>query len=121
MEKKFVKIQSSITIKCTSGLQFSDYTDVGQPIPNRKNVKPRWTKGTILIKEGQHWYPSVVASWNSVKALEKAGLLSFGGYSDEADEETTKIAEELEKGLKEIKKTQTKEVQVPRLNNIAEE
>lgn len=120
-EKKFVKIQSDITIKVTSGLQFSDYTDVNQPVPNRKNVKPRWTKGTCLIKKGQHWYPSVIATWNSVKALEKGGKLSIGGYGDTADEETEKLAEELAKGMKEIKTTQTKEVKVPRLNNIVED
>ena len=121
MEKKFVKIQSDITIKVTSGLQFSDYTDVSQPVPNRKNVKPRWTKGTVLIKKGQHWYPAVIATWKTVKSLEECGKLSIGGYSETADEETEKLAEELNKGLQEIKKTQTKEVKVQRLNNIAEE
>lgn len=121
MEKKYVKIQSDITIKVTSGLQFSDYTDVNQPVPNRKNVKPRWTKGAVLIKKGQHMYPAVVATWKSVKALEECGKLSVAGYSDTADEETEKLANELDKGLKEIKRTQTKEVKVQRLNNIAEE
>ena len=120
MEKKYVKIQSNETIKVTSGLQFSDYTDLGQPVPNRKNVKPRWTKGSILIKQGQHWYPGEIAKWNTVKVLEEKGILTIGTFSDTCDdEEVVKEAKKLEKNMKEIKDKQTDEVKEKRLDAIA--
>lgn len=121
MEKKYVKIQSNETIKVTSGLQFSDYTDVGQPTPNRKNVKPRWTKGSCLIKVGQHWYPGEVAKWDSVKVLEKKGILTIGQFADTCDdEEVIKQTKTLEKNIKQIKEQSTKEVKLKRLDQIAE-
>lgn len=121
MEKKYVKIQSNQTIKVTSGLQYSDYTDVAQPVPNRKNVKPRWTKGTMLIKAGQHWYPAEITKWNSVKSLEASGVLTIGVYSDTCDDESVVAeAKQLEKNMKEIKEKSTGEVKVKRLDSIAD-
>ena len=121
MEKKYVKIQSNQTIKVTSGLQFSDYTDVGQPTPNRKNVKPRWTKGSVLIKKGQHWYPGEIAKWNSVKTLEANGVLTIGTFADTCDDEAVvKETKKLEKDMKEIKEKQTGEVKLKRLDQIAD-
>lgn len=122
MEKKYVKIQSNETIKVTSGLQYSDYTDLGQPTPNRKNVKPRWTKGAVLIKAGQHWYPGEVAKWNTVKVLEAKGILTIGTFSDTCDdEEAVAEAKRLEKSMKQIKEQSTKEVKAKRLDTIAED
>lgn len=122
MEKNYVQIHSKKTIQVTAGLQFSDYTDVTQPTPNRKNVKPRWTKGICMIKEGQHWYPYVVSTWKTTKALEEAGVITIGQVAEKCDDE--KVVEEkkqLDKDLKVIKDTSTAEVKVKRLNTIAEQ
>ena len=124
MEKNYVQIQSNKTIQVTSGLQFSDYTDVESPLANRKNVKPRWTKGAYLIKTGQHWYPAEIAKWSTVKSLEKSGILTIGKFAETCDdEEVVKEAKKLEKNMKEIKSKETEEIPEPkrgkRLQEIA--
>ena len=124
MEKNYVQIQSNKTIQVTSGLQFSDYTDVESPLANRKNVKPRWTKGTCLIKTGQHWYPAEIAKWSTVKSLEKSGILTIGKFSETCDDENVvKESTKLKRNLKDIKEKETDEVKEPgrgkRLQEIA--
>ena len=107
--KDFVEIQSTTTINVTKGLQFSDYTNPNAPIANKLNVKPRWTKTIILIKEGKHIYPSEIIEWESVKSLEKSGILTIGKFVD-GDENAIKEKNRLDKAEKELEKTTTKKL-----------
>ena len=91
-KKKFVEIQSDITIKVTAGLQYSDYTDKTLALPNKLNVKPRWVDTSILIRQGKHVYPSEVVGWQTVKALEAKNILTIGKFVDDADEDVKQEA-----------------------------
>ena len=80
--KKFVKIQSSQTIRVTAGLQYADYTKPNSDIPNRMKVAPKWPKMMVLIKQGQHTYPAEITEWETVKSLEASGVLTIGALTD---------------------------------------
>ena len=109
-KKKFVEIQSDITIKVTAGLQYSDYTDKTLALPNKLNVKPRWVDTSILIRQGKHVYPSEVVGWQTVKALEAKNILTIGKFVDDADEDVKQEAIRLEKALDTVKKSETKKL-----------
>lgn len=82
---KFVRIQSEVTIKVTTGLQNKNETDYDAHIPDRLKVSPEWPKHTVLIRKGAHKYPAEIAEWPSVKALANDKVLTIG--------ETTEVAE----------------------------
>lgn len=98
--KKYVQIQSSINIAVTSGLQAKDFTNLESDIPNRMKVSAEWPKTTILVKKGQHWYPSEIAEWPTVKSLVDSGVMTIGIDSDEKSDSTD--ADEFRERLKEI-------------------
>ena len=112
METKFVRIQSTMTILVTPGLQLSDYTDEKKAIPNKLNIKPRWQNGSVQVKQGVHYYPAEITKWNTVKALEKKGIFTIGEVTDsipaEFQDETKKVEVEFEKGQKELNIDQPK-------------
>lgn len=99
---KYVRIQSSVTIQVTAGLQHEDVTNKDAHVPDRLKVSPEWPKTTVLIVAGTHMYPSEIVEWNTVKALENANIITIGAYSDEADDDVAKTKEELELALKEL-------------------
>lgn len=101
-KKAYVKIQSSITINVTPGLSHKDLTKKKSDVADRLKISATWPKATVLIKAGQHWYPSHIADWAAVKALEKKGQLTIGAYSDVPGEEPVITKENLDKNLKEI-------------------
>lgn len=74
---ELVTIQSSRTIRVTSGLQYDDVTNPDAHIPDRLKVKPNWAKKMYIIKEGKYDYPAEIAEWNTVKALERDGILTI--------------------------------------------
>lgn len=80
--KKYVKIQSSVTIQVTAGLQYLDMTDPKAAIPNKLKVQPLWSKSKIKIKQGTAWYPAYITEWNTVKALNKDGVITIGEFAD---------------------------------------
>lgn len=82
--KKFVTIQSNITIVVTPGLQHQNFTKLDSDIPDRMKISAIWPKATVLIKAGQHTYPSEIKNWKTVKALERDGLLTIGAETDDA-------------------------------------
>ncbi len=109
---KYVQINSTETISVTPGLQRLNVTNENSDVPNRLKVSPLWAKATVLIKKGIHEYPAEIASWNTVKALERDGILTIGKQTDVTDdEEAIKDAKMLEKSadiLKTKKVTKTK-------------
>ena len=109
MAKEFVRIQSDTTITVTSGLQYVDSTDKESHLDNRLKVAASWPKMTVEIKQGKGVYPAEIASWPTVKSLEKDGILTIGQFIDdpETDEQKQvkeKLVEELKAHKAEIKK-----------------
>lgn len=89
--KKFVRIQSDVTIQVTSGLQHQDLTNPSANIPDRLKVQPEWSKCIVLIEKGAHLYPSEIAEWNTVKALARDKILTIGEFVDDADEKVEQV------------------------------
>ena len=96
MKNKTVRIQSSMTITVTSGLQCRDLSDDSQQnIPNRLKVAPEWPKYSIQIMQGVGDYPAEIAKWNTVKSLVEAGVMTISESTNEAKEEDTAKVESL--------------------------
>lgn len=107
---KYVRIQSSINITVTSGLQGIDLTRQDSDIPNRLNLAPSWPKTRVDIEAGSHWYPAEIAEWSTVKALQNDNIITVGEFSDEAND--CKIdAEQFVNNLEEVKEDMNFEVQ----------
>ena len=82
---KFVQIQSSVTIRVTTGLQNKDVTNPDAHVPDRLKVNPEWPKHQVLIQAGAHRYPAEIVEWPSVKALAADKILTIGSI-EEVDE-----------------------------------
>lgn len=82
---KFVQIQSSITIKVTTGLQNKDVTNPDAHVADRLKVNPEWPKHQVLIREGAHRYPAEITNWPSVRALANDKILTIGSISEVAE------------------------------------
>ena len=96
MKSNTVRIQSSMTITVTSGLQCSDLSNESQQnIPNRLKVAPEWPKYSIQIMQGVGDYPAEIAKWNTVKALVEAGVMTISQSTNEAKEEDVAKVEAL--------------------------
>lgn len=103
--KQYVRIQSSMTINVTSGLQAKDVTNADAHIPDRLKVNPAWPKATCLILAGAGVYPACVAEWPAVKALAKDKVLTIGEYLDNAETpEQEVLKQKVETGVKDVKK-----------------
>lgn len=102
--KAYVRIQSSKNIRVTMGLNCQDVTNPDAHIPDRLKVNPLWPKLSVLIKQGAGWYPSEIASWNTVKALVDDGILTIGEFSDTAADTVVAEKEELVKKIEEVAK-----------------
>ena len=87
MKSNTVRIQSSMTITVTSGLQCKDVTNADAHIPDRLKVAPEWPKYSIQIMQGVGEYPAEIAKWNTVKALVEAGVMTISQSTNEAKEE----------------------------------
>lgn len=85
-EKKYVRIQSTMNIAVTAGLQVQDLTDENAHIADRLKVQAVWPKLTVLIEKGQHVYPIEIVEWETVKALENAGVLTIGEFLDDVND-----------------------------------
>lgn len=101
--RKYVKIQSNMTIRVTGGLQFDDYTKRDSDIPNRLKVAPEWPKLMVLIQVGQHTYPSEIVNWSSVRALQEKGILTIGEFTDDEADNVAETKAELNRAIEQIK------------------
>jgi len=107
--KKYIKIQSSVNIQVTAGLDALNMTDANQPIADKLKVQALWTKEKVLIKTGAGYYPGIISTWKTVKALAKDNVITLGEFVDElpstmTEEEyanTVRIEENLKNGVAE--------------------
>ena len=106
---KFVQIQSSVTIRVTTGLQNKDVTNPDAHVPDRLKVNPEWPKHQVLIKAGAHRYPAEIVEWPSVKALAADKILTIGSV-EEVDE--SNLDELEQKDLNTVSEA-TKEFKMP--------
>ena len=106
---KFVQIQSSVTIRVTTGLQNKDVTNPDAHIADRLKVNPEWPKHQVLIKAGAHRYPAEIVEWPSVKALAADKILTIGSV-EEVDE--SNLDELEQKDLNTVSEA-TKEFKMP--------
>lgn len=95
MKSNTVRIQSSMTITVTSGLQCKDVTNADAHVPDRLKVAPEWPKYSIQIMQGVGDYPAEIAKWNTVKALVEAGVMTISQSTNEAKEEDVAKVEAL--------------------------
>lgn len=100
---KFILIQSNQTVRVTRGLDVIDNTNYNSDIPNRANFRPNWTKSTVIIKAGQFAYPIEITEWQSVKALEKDGVLTIGKELEDGDAKIDENAKKADERLQEGK------------------
>ena len=96
---KYVKIQSTMNITVTGGLEYKDITNKDAHVADRLKVAAMWPKKVVLIKQGQHWYPEQVAKWNTVKKLVAQGILTIGEKSETIPQNELQICLEIEKRL----------------------
>lgn len=99
---KYVRIQSTMNITVTPGLQALDCTNEDAHIPDRLKVAARWTKATVKIKKGVDLYPSKIAEWETVKALAKKNVLTIGEYTNEGSKENEEVSKKLEQAINAI-------------------
>lgn len=117
--KAYVKIQSNVNITVTAGLQNENLSNPDAHIADRLKINALWPQLTVDIKIGQHWYPSEIKEWPTVKALEKDGILTVGELSDSCDEEeAAKTKADLKLAMDEVNKKLKKD---KKLEEIAEE
>lgn len=99
MKSNTVRIQSSMTITVTSGLQCKDLSDDSQQnIPNRLKVAPEWPKYSIQIMQGVGEYPAEIAKWNTVKALVEAGVMTISQPTEEVSKKEEKQGKQGKQG-----------------------
>ena len=104
---KMVKIQSSITIRVTCGLQNKDVTNPDAHVADRLKVNPEWPKHQVLIRKGVFNYAEDIKAWPSVKALEKDKIITITDLGevdesslDEKEVENAKIVNEAKQEFK---------------------
>lgn len=104
---KTIRIQSTTTITVTPGLQYMDKTNPDAHIPDRLKVSALWPRAMVMIKKGIDYYPAEIRNWDSVKALEKDGILTIGETVETDEPEKVEKAEKLNRAMKSIKKDAT--------------
>lgn len=120
-QKPYVRIHSSVTINVTPGLQNQDVTNKDAHVPDRLKVSPLWPKLTVLIQAGEGIYPSEIANWPTVKALEHDKVLTIGQFLDNADADAEKTKTELTQSIANIEKRTSTTVKDINLADLAKE
>lgn len=123
--KKYVRIQSTMNIAVTPGLQAQDVTNKDAHVGDRLKVQSLWPKATVNIYEGVGTYPAYITEWNTVKALAKDRVLTIGEYVNEAiKNEDEQIKEELDNNLENINEISNIEIvekeRLRKLKNLKE-
>lgn len=99
--KKFIRITSVKTIQVTSGLDFIDNTNVDAHVGDRLKVTSAWARTRVLIKEGTFYYPAIIKTWGTVKALVTDKVITLGDETDECDDpNATTIYDRLKREIK---------------------
>ena len=85
--EKFVQISSTITITVTGPILYLDRTNTQSLATERLNVQEMSSRLKCQILQGNGYYPSCILTWNTVKALQKAGKFVIGGLTNECADE----------------------------------
>ena len=121
MKEGFIRIQSTMNITVTGGLQGQDVTNKDAHVPDRLKVQPLWPKLTVDIHEGVGTYPAYIVEWNTVKALVKEKVLTIGVHTMEPDtDKDAEVKENLDTNIEEIDKVLNKKKNV-KLSDLAGE
>lgn len=81
--KNYIRIQSTMNITVTAGLQSINMSNKDAHVADRLNVKSAWVGTRILIHKGIGIYPNELKTWNTVKSLVKQGILTLGEEFEE--------------------------------------
>lgn len=121
---KYVKIQSTKTIRVTAGLQFTNNTNVNANTSDKLKIAPEWQKLSFLITKGApQWYPKFITEWNTVKVLVEKGIITISTEErdDIEDEKTKEKSIKLENDKKAFeKKTKAPSKKEVSLNDLGE-
>lgn len=104
---KIVRIQSTMTITVTPGLQHKDVTNPDAHVPDRLKVSPLWPKAMVMIKQGVGYYPAEIIEWPVVKLLEKDSILTIGTVTESEETEYVEAETKLENELEAIDREAT--------------
>ena len=85
-QKPYVRIQSTMNIQVTCGLNNIDVTNPDAHVPDRLKISPTWPTCIVKIDAGVGVYPSEIIGWPTVQALAKDKILTIGELLDDADE-----------------------------------
>lgn len=99
---KQVRIQSSITITVTSGLQHQNVTNPDAHIPDRLKISPAWPKRSVQIMKGVGTYPAEIKEWATVKNLVKDKLITIGEEINDEPEAKSEVSKPRKKSLSEL-------------------
>ena len=97
-----IRIQSTMNITVTAGLQHQDVSSPDAHVADRLKVIPEWFKGMCKIHEGVGNYPAFIAEWPTVKSLVKNGILTISGDAMKVTEEEKEEAAKVEAGVNEM-------------------
>ena len=105
---KLIEISSTTTIHVTCGANALDVTNPDAHVADRLRVAPSWTKNIICIKEGKGEYPADIATWATVKALERDGVITIGRTIDTDDAKAEAECSEFARKQAEVEAATTK-------------
>lgn len=98
----FIRIQSTMNITVTAGLQHQDVSSPDAHVADRLKVVPEWFKGTCLIHEGVGNYPAFIKDWPTVQALVRDGILTISGDAIKVTDDEKAKAANLEADMSEM-------------------
>lgn len=91
-----IKIHSTKTIRVTPNTDINDLTNEKSLAPDKINAHMKWTYEPVIIYEGIGEYPDYIKTWNTVKALVKANILTISETKEVKEKTETKKEIKLE-------------------------
>lgn len=85
-----IKIHSTKTIRVTPNTTINDLTNEKSLAPDKINTHMNWAYEPVIIYEGVGEYPDYIKTWNTVKALVKANILTISETKEVKKESETK-------------------------------
>lgn len=85
-----IKIHSTKTIRVTPNTSINDLTNEKSLAPDKINAHMNWAYEPVIIYEGVREYPDYIKTWNTVKALVKANILTISETKEVKKESETK-------------------------------
>ena len=91
-----IKIHSTKTIRITPNTTINDLTNEKSLAPDKINAHMNWAYEPVIISEGVGEYPDYIKTWNTVKALVKANILTISETKEVKEKTETKKEVKLE-------------------------